>query len=53
MPLGLAFWIIMLVCLVFWTWQSWGNHLYLGGGFVIFILLAIIGWKVFGPPLQG
>lgn len=56
MTLGLAFWIIMLVWLVFGLAFHFG---YLGGpyGFVgstllLFILFGLLGWQVFGAPLH-
>lgn len=53
MTLGHAFWILMLVWLVFWTWQNWPNQTAMGGGLLIFVLLALLGWHNFGPPIHG
>ena len=53
MSIGLAFWIIMLLWLVFGTWWSWPNHYAVGGNLMLFILLVLLGWKVFGPPIHG
>jgi hypothetical protein len=55
---GLLFWIIMLISLLFGGWQSRGpegkwNYLYFGGSLILWILLALLGYKVFGPPLSG
>jgi len=56
MTLGLAYWILMLLWLVFGlalhfgpAWPYWGW----GGGLLLFILLLLLGWRVFGPPLHG
>ena len=55
MPAGILFWVIMLVALLFgglgWfgVWHEgmqWSN-------FVLWVLLALLGWKVYGPPIQG
>lgn len=58
MTLGLVFWIIMLVLLVFgflgarppegqpWKWGSFGMSL------VVFVLFFLLGWQVFGPMLR-
>jgi len=55
MNLGLAYWVLMLV------WLAFGLALHLGyvssvwGGFnivLLFILFALVGWQVFGPPLH-
>lgn len=56
MTLQVWFWIFMVIGLVFGTWINydpqrpwfrWG-----GGHLLIFILLAILGWQVFGSPVK-
>jgi len=55
MTLGLVFWIIMLLWFVFSIsnappntgWQVYG------GTALLFILFAVLGWAVFGAPIQG
>lgn len=56
MNIGLAFWILMLIWFVFglvWhfgpAWPYWG----FGSGLLLFILLLLLGWRVFGPPLHS
>lgn len=57
MGMGLIFWILMLLWLVFGfvMWRSpatigpygpWGNSL------LLFILLLLLGWGVFGAPVK-
>jgi hypothetical protein len=53
MTLGLAYWIIMLVWLVFGVWSHWPDLKAGGGNLILFILLLILGWKVFGAPLHN
>ncbi len=53
MTLGLAFWILMLLWLVFGMWNSWPNHVLVGGNLLLFILLLLLGWHDFGPPIRG
>lgn len=58
MTLGLAFWILMLLWLVsgfFWRWGnlSAGQFGPVGGDLLLFILLLLLGWHAFGPPLHG
>jgi hypothetical protein len=55
MTLGLAFWIIMLVWLVFGLL----THLGYAAGYgatvnvvLLFVLFVLLGWQVFGPPLR-
>jgi hypothetical protein len=55
MSLGLAFWILMLIWLVFgFAWHAGvlGPYGPWGSTFLLFILLLLLGWKVFGPPLH-
>lgn len=58
MSLGLAFWVIMLVWLIFglaWNWPGAAIGAYgpLGNALLLFALLLLLGWHVFGPPLHG
>jgi hypothetical protein len=56
MTLGLAFWIIMLVWLVFGLLVHFtvvaGTYGVLANGVLLFVLFALLGWGVFGPPLH-
>jgi hypothetical protein len=52
MPLGLIFWILMLIAIFGWwgtSFAGWGGvngpHM---SGFLLFVLLFILGWKEFG-----
>jgi len=56
MTLGLVFWILMLLWLVFGAWgyrAGVGDWVPVGGNLLLFILLVILGWKNFGPPIHG
>jgi hypothetical protein len=53
MTLGLLYWILMLLWLVFGVWRSWPAYDYLGGHLLLFVLLVILGWRAFGPPIHG
>jgi hypothetical protein len=60
MKIGLLFWILMLVWLLFGTWSYWPagsgalvDFRPLGGNLLLFLVIGILGWKVFGPPLQA
>lgn len=54
MTLGLLFWILMLLWLVFGVWQNWPSPDWRawGGNFLIFILFLVLGWAVFGAPIK-
>jgi len=42
----------MLLWLVFGLWSNWPAPRPIGGTLLLFILLVILGWKVFGPPVH-
>lgn len=52
MAAGIWFWIIFVICLLFGVYFTYTNVHALGGGIVVFVLLGLLGWKVFGPPIQ-
>lgn len=55
MTRGLAFWIIMLVWLavgVAWHFALLGAYAAFGVALIPFLLFALLGWQVFGPPLR-
>lgn len=52
---GVWFWIIYVIIGVFGTF--WGiekapDRRWLGGGIILFILIGLLGWGVFGPPIR-
>lgn len=57
MTLGLCFWILMLLWLIFglavWRGAVAGAYAPLGGTLLLFILLLLLGWHAFGPPIHG
>lgn len=55
MSLGLAFWILMLIWAVFGLWAYAYPHPFgvWGGTLLLFVLLLLLGWQVFGAPLRG
>jgi hypothetical protein len=60
MSTNLAFWVLMLLYLAFGLWNNWPTSMDkakdkakdLGASFLVFVLLAILGWQVFGPALH-
>ena len=56
MTLGLCYWILMLIWLVFGALLHFGMVGGLWGAGVniilLFILFLLLGWQVFGPPLH-
>lgn len=55
MSISLLFWVLMLFWLIFGLVPTWPitNYRPLAGNVILFILIGILGWKVFGPALHG
>lgn len=52
MPMGILFWILMILWFIFGIGVlnvAWAP---IGGTIILFILLGLLGWKVFGPVLR-
>jgi hypothetical protein len=55
MTLGLAFWVIMLIWLVFGFLIHFGivGGIYAGANvLLLFVLFLLLGWQVFGTPIH-
>jgi hypothetical protein len=56
MRIGTLFWILMLLWLLFGLWVYWPGSSALayapGGNLLLFVVIALLGWKVFGSPLR-
>jgi hypothetical protein len=58
MTLALLYWVLMLLWLVFGLWSNWPapgtpvGFRPLGGTVLLFILLLVLGWQVFGTPVH-
>jgi hypothetical protein len=53
MTLGLAFWICMLIWVVIGGVVNRNDIMpYLSNNALLFVLLLLLGWKVFGAPLH-
>jgi hypothetical protein len=56
MSLGLAYWITYLVLFLLGLWNNLpfsGNVRGLLSPLILFFLLGLLGWQVFGAPLHG
>jgi len=58
MSIGLIFWIIMIIWLIFalawnWGWAQVAPHGPMGNSILLFVLFLLLGWRVFGPPIHG
>ncbi len=59
MPIGLLFWMLMILWFLFGLYRNWPNQpgpagfAGLGGTLLEFILFFLLGWKAFGFVIQG
>lgn len=57
MSFALAYWVLMLVWLIFGLWSTWplsaANVKAQGPTLLLFVLLLLLGWKTFGAPLHS
>jgi hypothetical protein len=59
MPIGILFWVLMILWFIFGMWSNGPGHTVLGGwgwlpsAFLLFVLLALLGWHDFGPVIHG
>lgn len=56
MSIGIAFWVCYLVALIFGAWTNWpasGNIRPFGGTLLFFLLIGLLGYKVFGAAIHG
>lgn len=56
MTRGLIFWVIMLIMLILaiaWHFAILGPYGGISMGVVGYLLFALLGWQVFGPPIRG
>lgn len=50
MPIGMVFWMLMILWFVFWGWTNWGGGTAFGWApnILLFVLLFLLGWHDFG-----
>ncbi len=58
MSIGLLFWVLMVIWLIFGFWSNrapiqGGDFGPLGGSLLLFILLFLLGWASFGFIVHG
>lgn len=54
MSLRLLFWLIMILILIFALFTNWGRFsMALTMPLLQYVLLAILGWRTFGPPVRN
>lgn len=53
MSKGLAFWILMIILPFLGAWSVWPNYKASGVNVLLFVLLVLLGWQVFGAPIHS
>jgi len=58
MPIGILFWVLMVLLFICGGWGLWpsnpnGQRFQTGGGIILFVLLFLLGWGVFGFIVKG
>ncbi|MFN4261308.1 MAG: hypothetical protein ACK4RK_18645 [Gemmataceae bacterium] len=58
MSIGFVFWLLMILWLLFGLYWNrtdlrGGNYGLVGGNLMLFVVLFLLGWKVFGFPIHG
>lgn len=54
MTFALAFWVLMLIWLALGLWLAWpSGGIGIAPNLLLFLLLLLLGWHAFGPPLVG
>ena len=55
----LLFWILMLLWLVIglggpiYFLGGGISHIYVGGSLILYLLVGLLGWQVYGKPVEG
>lgn len=52
MTLAILFWVIMTVWLIFLIGSNWPPKGTFAATFVVWVVIAILGWQVFGPAIH-
>jgi hypothetical protein len=53
MSIGLLFWVIMVIGLLFGFYTNRATPMvWIGNSLVLWVLLALLGWAVFGPAIH-
>lgn len=58
MPLGILFWVLYVVAIIFGIWVSYEPNQPVwfrraGSYLIVWILIGILGWATFGPAVRG
>jgi hypothetical protein len=54
MSIGLLFWVLVILALIFGPWPFWAGNKFqpVVGNVLLFVLIILLGWAQFGPALH-
>ena len=52
MPMSFLFWVVYVIAVLFGAWSIWPFGRSSGGWLVVAVLIGLLGWRVFGGPVQ-
>ena len=57
MPLGILFWVIYVIAIIFGVWSNYAPaeplwYRKAGAYLVLWLLVGMLGWSVFGPVVK-
>lgn len=52
MPIGILFWMLMVLWIIFGAWANWPNYTWVGSNLLLWVLLALLGWHDFGAIIH-
>lgn len=58
MSIGVLFWVLIILSVIFGGWSSWPDSkapgfVRSGGSLLTLVLIALLGWRVFGAALHN
>lgn len=53
MPMGILFWVLFVVCFLFSGYAAWPLTRRSGASLAVWILIFLLGWRVFGFVVQN
>lgn len=55
MQIGMLFWLLMILSVLGWlgAFFWWPQYVGISGIVMLFVLVGLLGWKVFGPALRA
>jgi hypothetical protein len=52
MSRGILFWMLMILWLIFGFVVYWPGYYVIGSHVLLWVVIALLGWQVYGPALK-